>query len=53
MRGLRAERFRTSADLILLNDPAGHEGFTRQIVAAAMARHAGRHNVSELWRDTI
>jgi D-alanine-D-alanine ligase len=27
------------ADLILLHDPAGHEGFTRQIVAAAMARH--------------
>ncbi len=30
------------ADLILMNDPAGHEGFTRQIVAAAIARHAGR-----------
>ena len=29
-----------SADLSLLHDPAGHEGFTRQIVAAAMARHA-------------
>jgi D-alanine-D-alanine ligase len=37
-----------SADDILAGDPVGHEGFTRQIVAAAMARHARRHNVSEL-----
>ncbi len=29
-----------SADLILLHDPAGHAGFTRQIVEAALARHA-------------
>ena len=28
-----------SADLCLAHDPAGHEGFTRQIVAAALARH--------------
>ena len=28
-----------SADLILMHDPAGHAGFTRQIVEAAMARH--------------
>jgi D-alanine-D-alanine ligase len=28
-----------SADLCLARDPAGHEGFTRQIVAAAFARH--------------
>ncbi len=28
------------ADLCLAYDPAGHEGFTRQIVAAALARHA-------------
>ena len=28
-----------SADLCLRHDPAGHEGFTRQIVAAALARH--------------
>jgi len=28
-----------SADLILRHDPAGHEGFTRQIVAAALRRH--------------
>ncbi len=27
-----------SADLCLLNDPAGHEGFTRQVVRAALAR---------------
>ena len=27
------------ADLALLHDPAGHEGFTRQLVAAAFARH--------------
>jgi len=28
-----------SADLCLSNDPAGHEGFTRQLVAAALRRH--------------
>jgi D-alanine-D-alanine ligase len=28
-----------SGDLCLANDPAGHEGFTRQIVAAALKRH--------------
>lgn len=42
-----------AADLILLNDPAGHEGFTRQIVAAALARHAGRPIVSDVRRDTV
>lgn len=31
-----------SADLILLADPEGHEGFTRRIVAAAHARHRRR-----------
>lgn len=31
-----------SADLCLLNDPAGHEGFTRQLVAAALARQRRR-----------
>jgi len=30
-----------SADLCLARDPAGHEGFTRQLVAAALRRHAG------------
>lgn len=29
----------SSADLCLMHDPMGHEGFTRQIVAAALARH--------------
>ncbi len=29
-----------SADLCLANDPAGHEGFTRQIIEAALRRHA-------------
>ena len=28
-----------SADFCLLNDPAGHVGFTRQLVDAALARH--------------
>ncbi|MBM43462.1 MAG: D-alanine--D-alanine ligase [Phycisphaerae bacterium] len=31
-----------SADICLALDPAGHEGFTRQLVAAAFARHARR-----------
>ncbi|NNC86930.1 MAG: D-alanine--D-alanine ligase [Akkermansiaceae bacterium] len=31
-----------SADLCLARDPAGHAGFTRQIVAAAFARHRRR-----------
>ncbi len=31
-----------SADLCLARDPAGHEGFTRQLVAAALRRHAAR-----------
>ncbi len=30
------------ADLCLLHDPAGHRGFTRQIVQAALARHRRR-----------
>ena len=29
-----------SADLCLMRDPAGHAGFTRQLVEAALARHA-------------
>ena len=32
-----------SADLCLLRDPAGHEGFTRQLVAAALKRHARKY----------
>lgn len=35
------KEFGCSADLILLHDPAGHEGFTRKIVAAALMRHVG------------
>ena len=31
-----------AADICLSLDPAGHEGFTRQLVAAAFARHARR-----------
>ena len=31
-----------SADLCLRHDAAGHEGFTRQLVEAALARHARR-----------
>jgi D-alanine-D-alanine ligase len=31
-----------SADFCLLNDPTGHEGFTRQIVEAAFRRHERR-----------
>jgi len=31
-----------SADLCLLHDPIGHEGFTRLVVAAAFARHRRR-----------
>ncbi len=30
-----------SADQCLAYDPAGHEGFTRQLVAAALRRHRG------------
>lgn len=36
-----------SADFCLLNDPAGHAGFTRTIVGAALARHARR---ARKWR---
>jgi len=28
-----------TADICLAHDPAGHEGFTRQLVAAAQALH--------------
>lgn len=36
-----------SADLCLLHDPAGHEGFTRQLVEAALRRHGRR---KQGWR---
>ncbi len=32
-----------SADLCLAQDPVGHEGFTRQLVEAALARHRRSH----------
>lgn len=43
-----------SADLCLLHDPAGHHGFTRQIVDAALARHRRRQRgweVRPMGRD--
>ena len=40
-----------SADFCLTQDPAGHEGFTRQLVAAALARHEKRlRPVEDLYR---
>lgn len=33
-----------SADLCLMHDPDGHEGFTRLLVRAALARHRGKAN---------
>lgn len=39
-----------SADLCLLQDPAGHEGFTRQLVAAAFRRHERRAKQSKVRR---
>lgn len=38
-----------SADLILLSDPAGHAGFTRTLVDAALRRHAERRR-GKGWR---
>jgi len=40
-----------SADLCLAQDPAGHEGFTRQIVEAAFRRHGRRRRPSRAARD--
>lgn len=37
-----------SADLILMADPAGHEGFTRTLVEAAFARHRRRRRGWEI-----
>mgnify|MGYP001822630526 CR=1 FL=1 len=34
-----------SADICLALDPAGHEGFTRQLVAAAFKRHERRRQI--------
>ena len=38
----------SSADLILQHDPAGHAGFTRLVVDAALARHARRQRAWEV-----
>jgi hypothetical protein len=37
-----------SADLCLAHDPAGHEGFTRQLVAAGIRRHGRRQRSWEV-----
>jgi D-alanine-D-alanine ligase len=38
----------SSADLILQMDPAGHAGFTRRVVEAALRRHACREHAWEV-----
>jgi D-alanine-D-alanine ligase-like ATP-grasp enzyme len=40
-----------SADLALLNDPAGHQGFTDVLVQAALARHARKQRGWEVLPD--
>jgi D-alanine-D-alanine ligase len=40
-----------SADLALLNDPAGHQGFTDLLLRAAMARHARKQRGWEVLPD--
>ncbi len=42
-----------SADFCLLHDPAGHEGFTRQIVRSALERHARRNHPWEVRPRSI
>ena len=43
-----------SADFCLAQDPAGHEGFTRQLVAAALRRHETRRRPAEdLDREAV
>jgi D-alanine-D-alanine ligase len=42
-----------SADLCLSNDPAGHAGFTRQLVAAAFRRHERREKRPAVRRAVI
>lgn len=39
------------ADLALLHDPAGHEGFTRQLVETALAGHARGRRAWEVRQD--
>jgi D-alanine-D-alanine ligase len=40
-----------SADLILLNDADGHEGFARRLVSAALCRHAARQKLRPASSD--
>ncbi len=40
-----------SADICLLHDPIGHEGFARQLVAAAMARFHRQADIPYLYND--
>ncbi len=40
-----------SADLALLNDPAGHQGFTDLLLRAALARHARKQRGWEVLPD--
>ena len=42
-----------SADLCLANDPSGHAGFTRQLVAAALRRHERRAKRRRVGRTGI
>ena len=42
-----------SADLCLAQDPAGHAGFTRQLVEAALRRHARTRNGAVTNTDSI
>jgi D-alanine-D-alanine ligase len=42
-----------SADLCLARDPAGHEGFTRQLVAAALQRHARRRDARRIREASV
>ena len=42
-----------SADLCLDRDPAGHHGFTQQIVAAAFRRHERRRREAEATAGTF
>jgi len=41
-----------SADLCLMADPAGHEGFTAQLIAAAFRRHGRHRSTSSEWPET-
>ena len=42
-----------SADLCLLRDPEGHEGFARLLVSAALIRHTSRQYVQKAIGSSI